>query len=111
MFQSIISFYKKSKPATQSYEADEQTTNRYLTRLQWSSFLAGTIGYSLYYVCRTSLNVVKKPIMESGLFDAQHLGIIGSTLLFAYAIGKLVNGFLADFFSIQAIVCGSTPLP
>lgn len=101
MFQSIISFYKKSKPATQSYEADEQTTNRYLTRLQWSSFLAGTIGYSLYYVCRTSLNVVKKPIMESGLLDAQHLGIIGSTLLFAYAIGKLVNGFLADHANIK----------
>jgi OPA family sugar phosphate sensor protein UhpC-like MFS transporter len=65
------------------------------------SFLAGTIGYSLYYVCRTSLNVVKKPIIDSGMLDASQLGLIGSVLLFAYAIGKFVNGFLADHCNIK----------
>ena len=65
------------------------------------SFLAGTIGYSLYYVCRTSLNVVKKPILDEGFLDATQLGLIGSVLLFAYAIGKFVNGFLADHCNIK----------
>ncbi len=46
------------------------------------------VGYSLYYVCRTTLNVVKKPIIDSHALDAQQLGIISSVLLFAYATGK-----------------------
>ena len=69
--------------------------------LGFQTFLAGTIGYSLYYVCRTSLNVVKKPILDSGMLDASQLGLIGSVLLFAYAIGKFVNGFLADHCNIK----------
>ena len=43
---------------------------RLYKKLRWQSFIAGTVGYSLYYVCRTSLNVVKKPILESGALDA-----------------------------------------
>lgn len=31
-----------------------------LKRLQWSFFISATLGYGLYYVCRMSLNVVKK---------------------------------------------------
>ena len=69
--------------------------------LGFQTFLAGTVGYSLYYVCRTSLNVVKKPILDSGMLDASQLGLIGSVLLFAYAIGKFINGFLADHCNIK----------
>lgn len=69
---------------------------RRLKRLQWSTFLAATLGYGLYYVCRLSLNVVKKPIVEEGLFSETELGIIGAVLFFTYAVGKFTNGFLAD---------------
>ena len=44
---------------------------------------------------------MKKPILDSGMLDATQLGIIGSALLFAYAIGKLVNGFIADHCNIK----------
>lgn len=74
---------------------------RLYRKLRLQSFIAGTVGYSLYYVCRTSLNVVKQPILESGALDASQLGLIGSALLFAYAIGKFVNGFLADHSNIK----------
>lgn len=74
---------------------------RLYKKLRWQSFIAGTVGYSLYYVCRTSLNVVKKPILESGALDATQLGVIGSALLFAYAIGKFINGFLSDHSNIK----------
>jgi OPA family sugar phosphate sensor protein UhpC-like MFS transporter len=47
------------------------------------------------------LNVVKKPILESGALDAHQLGIIGSVLLFSYAIGKFINGFIADHCNIK----------
>lgn len=97
---SILTFFKKSAPAPQ-LQQDDQALMRLYKKLRWQSFVAGTIGYSLYYVCRTSLNVVKKPILESGALDATQLGIIGSALLFAYAIGKFVNGFLSDHSNIK----------
>lgn len=93
------SFYGTSAPADYEVPADKQ--QKLYNRLGFQSFLAGTIGYSLYYVCRTSLNVVKKPILDSGMLDASQLGLIGSVLLFAYAIGKFVNGFLADHCNIK----------
>ena len=81
-------------------ELSEQDQKRF-KRAQWSSFLAVTLGYSMYYVCRTSLNVVKKPLIDSGILDASELGIISSALLFTYAIGKFVNGFLAEHSNVK----------
>ncbi|MDD4489571.1 MAG: MFS transporter, partial [Paludibacter sp.] len=101
MLKQFVSFFKTSAPAEQPFQGDEAAQKKYYNKLRWSSFLAGTIGYSLYYVARTSLNVVKKPILESGVLDAHQLGMIGSALLFTYAIGKFVNGFLADHSNIK----------
>ena len=99
LITAIKSFYRISKPSKVMVEEALQERKFRIFGLQ--SFLAGTIGYSLYYVCRTSLNVVKKPIIDSGMIDASQLGLIGSVLLFAYAIGKFVNGFLADHCNIK----------
>ena len=44
---------------------------------------------------------MKKPILDSGSLDASQLGVIGSALLFAYAVGKFVNGFIADYCNIK----------
>lgn len=95
----IKSFYRIPKPSAVKVEESKQ--ERLFKAFGLQTFLAGTIGYSLYYVCRTSLNVVKKPIIDSGMLDASQLGLIGSVLLFAYAIGKFVNGFLADHCNIK----------
>ncbi len=65
------------------------------------AFLAATIGYSLYYTCRLSLSVVKGPLIGEGLFSEFQLGLIGSALFYSYAIGKLVNGFLADRVDVR----------
>jgi OPA family sugar phosphate sensor protein UhpC-like MFS transporter len=72
-----------------------------LKKLQWSFFLSATVGYGLYYVCRLSLNVVKKPLVDDGIFTENELGLIGSALFFSYAVGKFVNGFLADRINIK----------
>ena len=94
-------FYGISAPAPLRTDLDEQGQKKFHHSLAFQSFVAGTLGYSLYYVCRTSLNVMKKPILDSGMLDATQLGVIGSALLFAYAIGKLVNGFIADHCNIK----------
>ena len=99
ILSAIKSFYRIPKPSVVKVEDAKQ--EKLFKALGFQTFLAGTIGYSLYYVCRTSLNVVKKPILDSGMLDASQLGLIGSVLLFAYAIGKFVNGFLADHCNIK----------
>ena len=100
MFKAIRNFYKTSEPIA-PLNLDEKAQSRYYRKLSLQAFAAGTLGYSLYYVCRTSLNVMKKPILDSGMLDATQLGVIGSALLFAYAIGKFVNGFIADHCNIK----------
>jgi OPA family sugar phosphate sensor protein UhpC-like MFS transporter len=67
-----------------------------MRRMQWQVFAAITFGYGFYYVCRLSLNVIKKPLIDAGLFDPAQLGMIGSALFFSYAAGRLVNGVLVD---------------
>ena len=97
----FINFFKTSAPKPLRTDLDERGQQKLRWSLALQSLVAGTLGYSLYYVCRTSLNVMKKPIIDSGMLDASDLGIIGSALLFAYAIGKFVNGFLADHSNIK----------
>ena len=105
LINSFKKFYRISKPS--SVKAPVEQQEKLFSRFGLQSFLAGTVGYSLYYVCRTSLNVVKKPILDDGLLDATQLGLIGSVLLFAYAIGKFVNGFLADHCNIKRFIKSS----
>lgn len=73
---------------------------------KWGVFLAATIGYGLFYVCRLSFNVVKKPIVDAGFLNETELGIIGSSLFFSYAIGKFVNGFMADRVNVRYLMAG-----
>lgn len=59
-----------------------------------------TLCYGLGYVCRLALNVVKKPLMDTGMFTPEEMGLIGSMLLYGYALGKFSNGFLADYSNV-----------
>ena len=99
MFKRILSFYKTSQPSAVKVPAEK--IDGYYKKLRIQAFVAGTLGYSLYYVCRTSLNVMKQPIIDSGFLNATQLGLIGAFLYWAYAAGKFVNGFLADHSNIN----------
>lgn len=88
---ALIRFFQRSPDAAQ-LQADPAR----MRRMQWQVFLAITLGYGFFYVCRLSLNVVKKPLIDAGLFDPAQLGMIGSALFFTYAGARLVNGFLVD---------------
>ena len=69
--------------------------------LRSRTFWGATIAYSLYYVCRMSLSVVKQPLIDEGVLTAGELGLVGSALLFVYAVGKFLNGFIADYCNIR----------
>ena len=81
--------------------SSEELQNKVHRSFAFQSFIAGTLGYSFYYVCRAAINVMKKPIIDSGMLDADQLGTIGAVSLATYAIGKFVNGFLADYSNIK----------
>jgi MFS transporter, OPA family, sugar phosphate sensor protein UhpC len=70
-------------------------------RNRFRVLVAITIGYAFAYTCRLALSVVKKPLIDQGIFSPEDLGLIGSALFYTYAFGKLVNGFLADHANIK----------
>src|SRR3546814_1592565 len=55
----------------------------------------------LIYTCRLALGVVKKPLIDQGIFTPVELGSIGSALFYTYALGRLTNGFLADHANVR----------
>ena len=67
MLKYIINFYRVSMPRP-CYVVSWSDQKKRLKRLQWSTFLAATFGYGLYYVCRLSLNVMMKPIVDECIF-------------------------------------------
>ena len=95
----LYSFYRISKPSVKTVQPEKvDETYRSLRR---RTFWGATIAYSLYYVCRLSINVVKQPLIDEKVLSEGELGIIGSALLFVYAIGKFLNGFIADYCNIR----------
>lgn len=95
----MIQFFKKSSPKPITLNENEQQI--FYKKLKWHVFISATLGYGLYYVCRLSLNVVKKPIVDTDVLTESELGIIGSALFFSYAVGKFTNGFFADHSNIR----------
>ena len=68
---NLYSFYRISKPAKEFVPSGEvDATYR---SLRSRTFWGVTIAYSLYYVCRMSLSVVKQPLIDEG-FDIQVRG-------------------------------------
>ena len=96
---SLYSFYRISKPSQDTVPENEIRTK--YRSFRNNTFWGVTVAYSLYYVCRMSLSVVKQPLIDEGVLTAGQLGVIGSALLFVYAVGKFLNGFIADYCNIR----------
>ena len=96
MFDKIKSYFSKSQPNPQTNNLEGS-----FNRIRLTTFITATAGYALYYVCRLSMNIVRKPIVDEGVFTETELGIIGSCLFMVYAVGKLANGFLADYCNVR----------
>lgn len=82
---------------------DKHEIDRLYRRHRKLVMLAITVGYGIAYTCRLGLSVVKKPLLDNGIFTAVELGDIGSALLYTYALGKLTNGFLADHANVKRL--------
>ena len=94
MWSSILSFFK-TRPDLPCLQ-DEALITKLYERKRWSVFLSLVFGYGFFYTTRLSLSVTKKDMIDAGVLDATQLGIVGAALLYVYAFGKFLNGFLAD---------------
>jgi len=89
---------------------DRATIDRLYRTWRIRVLVAITLGYGLAYTCRLALSVVKKPLIDAGIFTPVDLGLIGAALFYTYAAGKLINGFLSDhanmkvFFAFAVLV-------
>jgi OPA family sugar phosphate sensor protein UhpC-like MFS transporter len=90
----LLDFFKTGpdRPVSPNKEAVRQLYER----KRRTVFLGLIFGYSFFYVCRLTLSVAKKPIVDSGVLNPEQLGTIGFAFFMVYAFGKLTNGFLAD---------------
>ncbi|MCR5752401.1 MAG: MFS transporter [Kiritimatiellae bacterium] len=60
--------------------------------------------YATFYVCRLAFSASKKGMIEQGAYTPSEIGCVGSAMLFAYAIGKVVNGFIADRVNVKKYI-------
>lgn len=95
----FYNYFRISKPSEK--KVPEKERDYVYKKLRARTFWGVSAAYCLFYVCRMAMSVVKQPIIDSGILSPGQIGIIGSALLFSYAIGKFVNGFLADYCNIR----------
>ena len=60
--------------------------------------------YAIFYVCRLAFSASKKGMIEQGAYTPAEIGYVGSAMLFAYAIGKIINGFIADRVNVKKYI-------
>jgi OPA family sugar phosphate sensor protein UhpC-like MFS transporter len=102
MSSSIVDFFRTG-PDREPIADPAQVRRRY-ERIRWRVFLGTMVGYGVYYLCRLPLSAAKQPMIDGGVLDEEQLGGMGSALLFTYAFGKLINGFLADKADISRLM-------
>jgi MFS transporter, OPA family, sugar phosphate sensor protein UhpC len=98
---SLLDFYKPGAAVPRLQDPAE--IDRKYKSLRLRTILTITIGYGLMYTTRLPLSIVKKPLLDSGLFSAKELGIIGAGMFYGYAFGKFFNGFIADHANVRKI--------
>jgi OPA family sugar phosphate sensor protein UhpC-like MFS transporter len=91
----ILSFFK-TRADQPLLSTEPAVVRREYERRRWSVFLSVLFGYGLFYTCRMNFSVAKKAMLDQGVMSATQMGVVGTSLLFVYSIGKFTNGFLAD---------------
>lgn len=99
MLKKIIKFFAtgEDKPLLE----DQNEIKRIYEKKRWSVLISLILGYGFFYTCRLGLSVAKKPILDEGVLSVSEMGIIGSVLLYVYAVGKFTNGVLSDRANIK----------
>ena len=91
---SLLDFFKE--PAVAEAITDKKEIDKKYSHFRWRIFYSCFIGYAMFYLCKKNI-AAALPSMSTELgYSNLELGVIGSSLYLTYAIGKFVNGMIAD---------------
>ncbi|MCT9872171.1 hypothetical protein, partial [Paenarthrobacter aurescens] len=77
MMSGLLSYFRAS-PEKHAGAFNEQR----FRFVRWQTFLAMTLAYVTFYVCRLSFTVAKSALVDLGISTSE-LGMIGSALFFS----------------------------
>lgn len=94
LIANFVNFFKE--PQALEPIQDKETVAKLYASWRMRIFLSMFLGYIIFYTCRKNISVAL-PVMQQQLgYNTVELGLLGSSLYFAYAVGKFVNGVIAD---------------
>ena len=99
MPNKILQFFKAGEK--QSQLVDQNKIDSQYSKYRKEILASIIVLYGFGYTCRLALSVVKKPLIDSGLFSIGDLGLVGSAYFYGYALGKFFNGFFADYANVR----------
>ncbi len=102
IFKKILRFYSRGEEKPRLENKDE--IDRIYKRCRLSVIVTLTLGYGFAYTCRLGLSVIKKPLIDMGIFSPEQLGWIGAAYLWGYGAGKVFNGFMADRVNVRVFI-------
>lgn len=94
MLSSIVNFFKE--PPAKEVMADEEKIKKDYSHWRLRIFYSSFIGYTTFYLCKKNIAVALPGLSKELGYTNTELGLLGSSLYLTYAIGKFVNGVLAD---------------
>ncbi|WP_414153111.1 MFS transporter [Pectinatus cerevisiiphilus] len=100
LFSAILNFFKAG-PDKPPITSNKEKAKALFNSTQRSVFISITLGYAFFYVCRLNFSVVKKPLLDGNVLDANQIGTMGMVFFFTYAIGKFINSFIGDRCNIK----------
>lgn len=94
MFKKLADYYTAPKeiPVTMS---DDEVAKAY-KKGRIDIFSSCFIGYTIFYLTRKNISVALPSLSSELQYTNVELGILGSALYLTYAVGKFINGMLAD---------------
>lgn len=103
---NILSQVKQFYKEPEAIEIISEQTEIDKTYAKWRMriFLSMFIGYIIFYTCRKNISVALPAMQDALGYDTLELGLLGSSLYFAYAIGKFINGIIADNTNAKRIL-------
>ncbi len=90
----LLNFFKEppAQPQIENKDEVKKTYSNYRLQIFTSCF----IGYAVFYLCKKNIAAALPSMATELNYSNLELGIIGSSLYLTYAVGKFVNGMLAD---------------
>ncbi len=102
LLEKIKSFYKE--PLAVVPICDKTLVDKTYRQWRIRVFLAMFFGYVVFYLCRKNISVALPDIQAALGYSNTELGLLGSSLYLTYAVGKFLNGIIADNTNVKKIL-------